>query len=251
MKKILYVKWGGLGDHLQFTTLPKLFTQNGYDFYISDKSEYRDKTHYDLIWGSNPYVIGITEEEPNCGHIENWGVASNTTVQFNESLSIHKNIENLYGMNGNSDYPKIYYNPNNLKEYNDCIFLDLNAASVANYSHNINVILNHIEAFKNEKVIYALSENSYGKSVIDINLLNSYGFKPIQTNGIFNYTDLIYSSKRFICLWSGGAHLSTAIKQSYKSELQIDCLKADSGVPGWGTTNKSLFWYDCVNYIYC
>ena len=251
MKKILYINWGGLGDHLSFSTLPEVFHKNGFDCYISDKSVFRDMKHYDLIWKSNPYIKGVSSDEANCGHIENWGLALNNVVEFNTSLSIHKNIENLYGMNGDSDYPKIYYKPNNLKEYNDYIFLDLNAASVANYSHNTNVILNHLESFKNEKVIYSLSENSYGKSVIDINLLNSYGFKPIQTNGIFNYTDLIYSSKRFICLWSGGAHLSTAIKQSYKSELQIDCLKADSGVPGWGTTNKSFFWYDCVNYIYC
>jgi hypothetical protein len=251
MNKILYIKWGGLGDHLQFSTLPELFSKNGYDVYISDKSEYRDRTHYDLIWGNNPYVKGITSEEANCGHIENWGIPLNNIVEFNPGISIHRNIENLYGVDSYSNYPKIYYNPDNLNEYNDCIFLDLNAASVANYSHNTNVILNHIQSFKDQKVIYALSENSYGKSVIDINLLNSFGFQPIKTNGIFNYTNLIYSSKRFVCLWSGGAHLATAIKQSYKPELQIDCLKADSGMHGWGTTNKSFFWYDCVNYIYC
>ena len=251
MKKILYVKWGGLGDHLQFTTLPELFSKNGYDFYLSDKSEYRDPTHYDLIWKSNPYVKGITSEDANCGHVENWGVGNNKIINFKPDISIHKNIENIYGLDSNTDYPIIFHKPTNLKEFNDYVFIDLNASSVANFNHNTNTILEYLETLKNEKVIYSLTENSYGRSVIDISLLNSLNFKPIKTTGIFNYTDLIYSCKKFVCLWSGGAHLATAIKKSFKSELDIFCLKADSGISGWGTTNKSFFWYDCVNYIYC
>lgn len=251
MKKILYVKWGGLGDHLQFSTLPELFSKNGHEVYISDKSEYRDTSHYDLIWGNNPYVKGVTTENGNCGHVENWGVPLNKIVQFDPSLSMHKNIEHLYDMDSNYDYPKIYYNPNNIEEYNDFVFLDLNASSVANFNHNLDVILQYLETLKGENVIYALTENSYGKSIIDINLLSNFNFKPIKTTGIFHYTDLIYSSKKFVSLWSGGAHLATAIKKSFKSELELVCFKPDNGMSGWGTTNKSFFWYDCVNYIYC
>lgn len=252
MKKILYVKWGGLGDHLQFSTLPELFTKKGYDFYISDKSDYRDFSHYDLIWGENPHVKGITSEEANCGHVENWGIPSEKEVQFNPDLSIHKNIENLYDLEGDSNYPKIYYKPNNIEEYNDYIFIDLNAASVADHSHDKDVIINHINNLKGEKVIYSLTESSYGKSVIDYDFLNQLGFTPIKTEGIFNYTDIIYSVKKFVCLWSGGSHLATSIKKSHKENLEIDCLKVDMNPgSGWGEKDKSFFWYDCINYIYC
>ena len=34
-KKILYVNYGGLCDHLVFSTLPEMCNKNGYDFYLS------------------------------------------------------------------------------------------------------------------------------------------------------------------------------------------------------------------------
>ena len=40
--KILYIKYGGLGDNLQYSTLPELFVKNGYDVYISNQSEFRN-----------------------------------------------------------------------------------------------------------------------------------------------------------------------------------------------------------------
>jgi len=249
-KKILYVNWGGLGDHLQFTTLPEIFTNLGHEFYISDKSMFRSQEIYDLVWKTNPYCKGITSENANCGHLDNWGV--NNPVVFDKTISMHQNIEKLYGVNSNYNYPKIYNTPKNLPEYNDYIVLDLNAFSVADYSHNIEVIMNYIETLRGKKVIYVLSESSYGRSIIDISYLNDYNFESIKTENIFNYVNLIYSCKKFVSFWSGGSHLAAAIKSMYKNELEIDCLKVSILTPSdWGITDKSFFWYDNVNYIIC
>jgi hypothetical protein len=247
-KKILYVNWGGLGDHLAFSTLPEIFTNLGYDFYINEKSSFRSQEIYDLVWGTNPYVKGLTSENANCGHIPNWGV--NIPVEFDKSLSIHSNIEKIYGINPTNNFPKLYYKPNNLKEYNDYVLIDLNASSVADHSHDINVILNHIDFLKDEKLICVLPESSYGRTVVDLSHIEN--IKKITTSNIFNYVDLIYSCKKFVSLWSGGAHLSVSIKNDFKNDLIIDCLKVkDLGPSDWGESNKSFFWYDNVNYIIC
>ena len=249
-KKILYVNWGGLGDHLSFTTLPEIFTNLGYEFYISDKSSFRSQEIYDLVWGTNPYVKGLTSENANCGHLPNWGVQE--LVVFNPSKSMHSNIERLYGVSGYCNYPKIYYTPKNIPQYNDYILLDLNAFSVADHPHDINKIMDYLESLKNQKVLYVLSESSYGRSIIDVSKINEFNFKPIKTENIFDYVNLIYSCKKFVSFWSGGSHVSSSIKHFYKNELEIDCLKVTSlGPPNWGITDKSFFWYDNVNYILC
>ena len=49
MKKILYQPWGGLGDNLQFSTLPEMFSKLGYEVYISDKNAYRSVEIFDLV----------------------------------------------------------------------------------------------------------------------------------------------------------------------------------------------------------
>ena len=51
-KVILYQPWGGLGDNLQFSTLPKLYSEIGYEFYISDQNVYRNPEIKKLVWDS-------------------------------------------------------------------------------------------------------------------------------------------------------------------------------------------------------
>ena len=247
-KKALYVNWGGLGDHLSFSTLPEIFTNLGYDFYINERSSFRSQEIYDLIWGTNPYVKGLTSINGNCGHLPNWGVED--TVEFDKTLSMHSNIEKIYGLTPSNNFPKLYYKPNNLKQYNDYVLIDLNAFSVADYPHDIKVILDYLDTLKDEKLVCILPESSYGKTVVDLDNIGT--IEKIKTSNIFNYADLIYSCKKFVCLWSGGAHLAVSIKHNFKNELIIDCLKVKNlGPTDWGELNKSFFWYDNVNYIIC
>ena len=41
MKVYFGQPWGGLGDNLQFTTLPRLFSEKGVDFFVSQHNTYR------------------------------------------------------------------------------------------------------------------------------------------------------------------------------------------------------------------
>ena len=55
---------GGLGDSLQFSTLPEEFAkQKGRKTYIVPDAPFRNQEIYDLVWGKNPYVLGKKEGE--------------------------------------------------------------------------------------------------------------------------------------------------------------------------------------------
>ena len=61
---------GGLGDCLQFSTLPEQFSkQQGRDTYVLDESHFRNKEIYDLVWGCNPYIKGVKSGHWNAGDI--------------------------------------------------------------------------------------------------------------------------------------------------------------------------------------
>ncbi len=60
---ILQMKYGGLGDHLFYSHIPRIAKETGaYDrVLISDLSEFRHPSYRALIWEKNPYVDGFTD----------------------------------------------------------------------------------------------------------------------------------------------------------------------------------------------
>ena len=63
MPKEIYIGayHGGLGDNLQLSTLPELFSKRGHKVYVPDGFYFRNSGIYDLVWGNNPYISGIKE----------------------------------------------------------------------------------------------------------------------------------------------------------------------------------------------
>jgi len=244
-KKILYVNYGGLGDHLAFSTIPEVCDKNGYDFYLSDKTKFRDNQIFELVYNINPFFKGFIDEEPNCGHD---GFTNFENYDYSES--VHRNFEIKIGfgdtkLEHGSKYPIIYYTPKKINEYEDYILVDLNA--VSNLSYNLDTIKNYILNYKDNKFIFL--PPTYSKSIIDISFFNELNITEITTENIFQYADLIFSCKKFICLWSGGSVLAAAIKNQYKSILEIDCFKNYDIHTSFGSTDKTHFWYDNINYI--
>lgn len=241
-KKILYVDWGGLGDHLQFSTLPEAFDKYGFDFYLNESSKFRNPKILDLVWKNNPYFKGLTNESPNCGHISQ-------SLMFNHNLSINRNWEITYQVDNNSEYSKIYYKPKNLQKYNEHILLDLNSFSITDYNQQI--IQNYIDLLGDVKLLSIVTESDFSKSVVNSDFYNHFKIEFIKTIDIFHYCDLIYSSKKFICVWSGSSVLASAIKNYFKKNLEVVCFNSHKNILDWGISNKSYFWYDNIKYITC
>ena len=239
-KKILYVNWGGLGDHLQFSTLPEAFDKIGYDTYISSSSQFRSMETYDLVWKLNPYIKGFSNEQANCGHIGNFQLS-------NKGFSMNRNWEIVFGADNNGNLPIIYYEPKNIENYKNSLLIDINSFSCTDYNYDKikEVINNNILSNNFDNIYYLLpSKANYSKShVLDINCTQ------ITTDNIFEYCDLINSCKKFICVWSGSSVLAAAINKN--NAVQIDCFIPRYQDNNWGVNDKSFYWYNNINYLKC
>ena len=102
MKVYFGQPWGGLGDNLQFTTLPKLFSEKGVDFFISKHNTYRNPEIYEFCWGKNPYVKGIVNNIANIGSCA-------PDLQKGRTDNIVSAAEIRHGFSGSGRYPEIYY----------------------------------------------------------------------------------------------------------------------------------------------
>src|SRR5437899_452423 len=67
---ILQIKYGGLGDHLFYSHIPRLAKDLGmYDrVFISNRSEFRHSDYRKYVWELNPYVDGFVDE-PGVDHV--------------------------------------------------------------------------------------------------------------------------------------------------------------------------------------
>lgn len=198
---IIYQPWGGLGDNLAFSTLPKLYTEAGYDVYISKTNVYRNPEIYDLVWKLNPYVKGESDLPPNAG--------SNRGYQIFCEDNCMRNMELTHGLStGTSKYPEIYYKPTILPEFEDCLVYDITSISSL---YTDEFIKSRFES------VFKKYPNLKRKLVKFKNINNrpSPDFEDdiIEVNSIFEYCDIINSCKVFVSLLSGSSALASAIKQ--------------------------------------
>jgi hypothetical protein len=198
---IIYQPWGGLGDNLQFTTLPELYTKEGYNVYISDKNVYRNQEIFDLVWKLNPYIKGISDKTSNAGSCKGFTV-------FNDNNCM-KSMELSHGLaNGISKYPKIYYEPKYISEFKNVLLYDITSISQSYTDEFIksrfNSVFNKYPNLKRKLVKFKNINNRPNPN---------FGDDIIEINSIFEYCDLINSCRIFLSLFSGCSALASAIKQ--------------------------------------
>lgn len=237
MSDIIIRSWyGGLGDNLQHSTLPRRFSELGHDVYISNQIPYRNPEIKDLVWGLNPYVKGYSDAEPNAGDIE--------SIQYKQmGLGFLGNWEKAHGLEPPySIIPDLYYQPKEVKEIQGKTLVDITVISAK-------------AAYKEEKLRDYLTLNYPKEDVViclfhdgltyPMFLLHSYNI--IFVENIYRYFDLIYSCEKFVCLFSGG-NAAAASLFKYKP-IKVDCLCAD--FPTIRTAEIiSLHRYEGINYIW-
>jgi len=208
----IYQPYPGLGDHLQHSTLPKLYHSLGSKVFISNKCVYRNDEIKELVWESNPYVEGFSDIEPNAG-------MSCPTIQ-SEAVKIWKpttvsltNIELSHGFKRERPRPELHYKPKLISGLSEVTIFDASACTAySNYkSEKIAEIV--AEKFGND-VLYIKSKKIEQKEHED---LSTKRFDLMYVKSIFEYCDVISSCKNFVSLMSGGHSLCQAIrdKNSY------------------------------------
>ena len=207
---------GGLGDSLQFSTLPEEFyKQQGRKTYVWGGATFRNQEIYDLVWGTNPYVHGIKEGEWNAGDLPEYSNNPRTGDWI-------KDWESFHGLKPTNSLPKIYYEPKKVKGFEDTILVDFTSISI---DHSSDKLLNRLKELRKQYSDKRFIEVTFLKQ-LSPDKFNNYGTECedlIEIHDIFSYCDVMASSFGLIALSSGASHLSSALKE-YSPNLNSICL---------------------------
>ena len=244
----VYLKaWhGGLGDALQFSTLPEEFSkQKGRKTYIVKDAHFRNTGIYDLVWGKNPYVLGKKEGIWNAGDLPNIPYRKEGFLEINGTGNMISNWEKFHRLEPTNIYPKVYYEPEKHTDIKDIFIVDFTSTTVNDDSKKVAECLDKIRNEYPDRKFVSVSFQ-------DIEVKNDFsgGIKfdgYIEVENIFRYCDLISSVYGYVSLHSGGTHLSSALKK-YSPELKSICILSEP----WYNEHKVVdnhFLFDNVNYI--
>ena len=241
--------FGGLGDNLQFSTLPEEFSkQQGRDTYIVSETTFRNKEIYDLVWGCNPYVKGVKDGRRTAGDTPEINF-----VNPNGYYSSITNWEYLHGLEPTNSLPKIYYEPKKLEGYEDTILVDLSSISL---KHNGDKS-SFPPAYDEKEVLTEYNKLRYfnpKKKFAEVKFsqdlgTNSFSFNSdltITVDSIFHYCDLMNSAYGILGLYSGQSALSAAIIE-YNPDLLSMCLISEAVYKKH--CKQSGFIFDNLKYI--
>lgn len=128
-KIVVDLKFGGLGDCLVWSTLPRLLKETyNVDFYLSEQSLniIRHKDIFKLCFEMNPYYKGTTDVGPYFSFDTFESEKSIYTFLTNkEGRSVIEILEKQFNLSG-SGKPELYYKPNVLDSYKTTVFIDKN-----------------------------------------------------------------------------------------------------------------------------
>ena len=201
---------GGLGDHLVHSTLPEELTRMGYDVFTSHSSLHRNLEIYELVWGSNPYVLGHVQHEP----------AVPLDIELFAGHPHIQRIEMSYGVHRTGNLtPRLYRQHSIIPEL----------------SGKTLVHLQYITAVYDPDWLLARTRSLLGElgvdesDVLEVDMLpdiNTFGANfrhqtpattvrtghaPYPVSGIHHHCDVIASCARYITVHSGASALASAV----------------------------------------
>jgi FkbM family methyltransferase len=236
--------WGGLGDNLQFSTLPELFALSNKSFFISNQNISRNQEIEDLVWGSNPFVHGISTQEPNAGSV--------LPPLDGHEPSYIKRIEQAHGLKATNKAPKLHIFPNVIKNLQGKTLIDLSAAGLGGGDEkNIRKAISKL--FPEYLLTRLVSRFNFDKSnCMQISFVNFQpnknitidGIEEIKCHSLDEYCSILYSIDNLITVHSGAHSLAVSIRDLQGAKLKdIFCL-----VPR-NQYERGLFIYEDVKYV--
>lgn len=202
---IIEIPYGGLGDHLFHSHLPRIAKQTGaYDnVYISSRSLFRHPDNKKLVWDLNPYIDGFVDEPGKTFDfkpiVRKHFLAPVKEFNLLDSIMFHYQLED----NIRWHEPEIYYKPEFKVEYHKSVF-------DPNY-------LSWVGEIEKKEMMSFIHKNNYSFDAVMMLRNNKALFIPekevdyIETNTLFDFCDLIFSSKNIYCLTSGTATIAAGL----------------------------------------
>lgn len=194
---VLEIKYGGLGDHLFYSNVPRLAKQakKFKKVYISNYSPFRNKDIKRMVWEINPYIDGFCDEHGLTADIEEVRPGYN----FIDEVLLYYGIDD--GLRFHE--PEIYYKPKLRKELINKIIYDPNFISNTGDKKIHTEVINYFK----ENDIHVDYQMRLRNISIPIDKFDSWlGSKSLE-----DFCDIIFSSGKIYCLVTGTATLASAL----------------------------------------
>jgi hypothetical protein len=201
MKYIIHQPWGGLGDNLQYSTLPEQLSKQGHEVYIHGANAYRNPEIFELVWQPNPFVKGISWDHPNCGWIgvdpqrPKWGI---------------NKWEMLFGADPSEGIPKIYWTPPKVTGLENTVLVDLNYSSCA-HTESIVMPIVYEQVAKRWPNCEIRQVRFTQEKVSSKKFLSKFQVLPVVS--IWDYCSKIASCRAILTLLTGSSPLASAIRR--------------------------------------
>jgi hypothetical protein len=241
-KAILSQPFGGLGDNLQFSTLPELYYRKGIQCYISSQNKYRNDEIYDIVWKTNPYVAGISDEEPTAGFPVHLMEGRGFGPQDKRGIITAWEILHGFEQRRSFQPPSVFYTPTIKPELSDKIVVDLGCSTLIS-SYNPDKIKSFLEKNFDHDTVLGLKKES--KPDIHSTVHIQYDMGIIQYKLYTEYMDIICSCKSFVCLYSGSSVLASAL--NINKLFNVYCLFQYPG-PVWYNLENPAYLFDNIKY---
>ena len=194
-KKVIFrVEYGGLGDHLFYSALPRLLKERKIadEVYIASNSNFRNPQIFDLVWKNNPHLDGISDEAPT------------STLQISNSTQtkIVNRIFEQYGIESDIEIPVEVYQPVEVKPHLVDKYIDLNYVSYVG-------AFAWFDKFK----LYLQYPDHVMINPDRLATIFFPGRKKVFTRSLMDYAQRIAASSAFVTLASGGATLAAALNK--------------------------------------
>jgi len=202
---IIQIPFGGLGDHLAYSSLPELlWKQKGIKTFISNKSIFRSKAIRDFIWGLNPYVTFTNEN--------GWFTYKPLENNFH---TMDEYFQSLFKLSGDG-CPNVYYKPNLIERLKGKTIVDpsFGSAGKANgyYEHEFHKsLIGYLKSNVNE---FVLITHKHSGTKNDLQKLIKTELNPdcYVVKTIEELADVLFSAQKRYLFYSGSASLAAGLK---------------------------------------
>lgn len=187
---------GGLGDTLFLSHLPRVAKATGCRrVLVSNRSVYRDPAYRTLVWESNPYVDGFTDER-------GLDIAVVPTVRpgcnLLDEIMLHAGFDDRHRQHE----PEIYQTFEPVAEWQDLVVYDPNYITMAGDLS----VQKLREFFEQEGVMPDAQLTPRNRSILLPDVA-----RRVRTTDILDFCRLIVSCKSLYCLTTGTATLAAAL----------------------------------------
>lgn len=209
----------GLGDHAVYSTLPERFTQLGYNVYLDQDTQPSNPEIGDLIWGCNPYIVGVSDKKPTVGYSR-----QGLFYEIANRLPGYRSIEAMERAHGlpppYSMAPKMigrgydgreYYHPKPTRfDLAETVLVDFSAVSSRVGRERVTEALKMMKARFRDPLMMQVMHPSWvvvnQERIID---------SAYQCTSIFEYVDMLTECAAWIGSEAGGQSLASAVRGEF------------------------------------